>query len=312
MKQITTDKHLENLQAMGLLTSGIAHDFNNILAIIEGYAHILDHHSGSDPFIHDKIAAILSATQRGTELTRGLLNFGYPQTKTPLSECDLVMVINENKPLLRSLLSSRIQIVLQLPPSPLLLSCPADIALQSIIRQCHEMRQSITGTGRVLFHVTSSADTATLVLTNKANGMEISHEFPRLIDGSSLQDKTVLIVDDEESLLPILEHQLKNMGLKVLKAANADSALLLQKDYPDVIDFLLTDIVMPDVDGVQLAEMMTDNRPRMGVVYMTGHASQKAGIDIPAASLIVPKPLRPDTLSQALQKALEHVQEAID
>ena len=297
---------------MGLLTGGIAHEFNNILAIIEGYAHILDHHIGSDQMVHDKLAAILLATQRGSELTRGLLEFNQNSSsqKQDHPQCDLVATINENRPLLRSLFSSRIQLVMQLPPSPLLLACTREDFLQELIYQCHQMRQGITGTGRVLFHVTTTPDIATLVLTNKANGMEMPQDYPRLIDAQSLQDKTVLIVDDEEALLPILEHQLRNMGLNVLKAANADSALLLQKDYPDVIDFLLTDIVMPEVDGVQLAGMMADNRPRMGVVYMTGHASRSADIDVPDHSLIIPKPLRPETLSQALQKALEQVQDA--
>lgn len=300
----------QKLQTMGLLVGGVVHDFNNILAIIDGYAHVLDHHFGSDPLVHDKLNAIRTATQRGTALTRNLLALGGNPSPSQDAVCDIVSLLQENYPLLRSLLSSRIDIVLELPPSPVLLAHTPQETLQHIIRHCHEMKQTIQGTGRILIHLVNEQDHVLLVLTNLATGLESHYRFQRLIDRQTLQNKTVLVVDDEEALLPVLEHQLQRMGLTVLKAANADSVLLLQKDYPDVIDFLLTDIVMPDVDGVQLAEMMTDNRPRMGVVYMTGHTNPGSGIDIPDESLIVPKPLRPETLSLALQKALEQVQDA--
>jgi FixJ family two-component response regulator len=61
-------------------------------------------------------------------------------------------------------------------------------------------------------------------------------------------------------------------------------------------------------DGVKLAELMTDNRPRMGVVYMTGHSGKI--INMPDHSLIVPKPFRSEDLSEALQKALKQVESA--
>jgi two-component system cell cycle sensor histidine kinase/response regulator CckA len=127
-----------------------------------------------------------------------------------------------------------------------------------------------------------------------------------------LRQKTVLIVDDEESLLPILEAQLQELGLKVLKAANAEAALVVQEDYPEPIDLLLTDIVMPGIDGGHLAELFTSIRPETGVVYMTGHATRGTDIGqehhLPKNALVLPKPFAPDSLSPALEAALARVQ----
>lgn len=309
MKTTSNDPRQTTLQAMGLLTGAVAHDFNNILSIIQGYAYILDHNFGSNPLIHEKLEAIFIATRRGAELTDSLLELNKSHSTKIDNRCELTGLLEKNHLLLRCLLSSRISLTLQLPSHLVMVASPKHDVMERLIRMAAQLRETIKGTGRVILRIDITTEQACIMLTNELNGQTFQESFPHIRD-VSLQDKTVLVVDDEEALLPVLEHHLVNMGLKVLKAANADTALLLQKDYPDVIDFLLTDIVMPDVDGVQLAELMTDNRPRMGVVYMTGHASQKDGIHIPGGSLIIPKPLDPETISDALKKALEHVQDA--
>lgn len=124
------------------------------------------------------------------------------------------------------------------------------------------------------------------------------------------QNKTVLVVDDEESLLPVLEDQLQSLGLRVLKAANADSALYLQAHYPGAIDFLLTDMIMPGMDGVQLGEIMARQRPEMNVIYMTGYSAdirRNLLADASSKAVVVDKPLRPENLSAAMRKALENI-----
>ena len=127
---------------------------------------------------------------------------------------------------------------------------------------------------------------------------------------NTLVNKTILVVDDEEDLLPVLEGQLQTLGMKVLKAANADKALLLQQSYPGVIDFLLTDIIMPGTDGIKLAEILSRNAPQMGIVYMTGKTEGWQSLTpFEKEMALVNKPLRPETLSQALQCALDQVQD---
>ena len=155
-------------------------------------------------------------------------------------------------------------------------------------------------------------------------GTEITLSFPRMglmmaVDSpvqipvpDILSDRTVLVVDDEEALLPIIADQLDAMGMKVLRAANADMALRIQNRHDAPIDFLLTDVVMPGVNGVSLAEKMRAVRPHVGIVYMTGYARNPEIIrhmaPLPEQALVVTKPLDPDALSHALEQALAQVQ----
>lgn len=127
-----------------------------------------------------------------------------------------------------------------------------------------------------------------------------------------LDAKTILIVDDEEQLLSILEGELDELGLTVLKAANAESALILQENYGERIDLLLTDIVMPGINGPKLAELFTSLRPETGVVFMSGYPTRGDAANkespLPQGALILPKPFSPDQLSPTLEKALRAIQ----
>jgi CheY-like chemotaxis protein len=130
-------------------------------------------------------------------------------------------------------------------------------------------------------------------------------------DVRSFDKKTILIVDDEELLLPILQVQLQELGLKVLQAANAEKALIIQEEYPESIDFLLTDIVMPGLNGVRLAELFTSLRPNTGVIYMTGYPNrvdENYYQQLPKDSLVLPKPFQPQLMISTLEQALKRVQ----
>lgn len=153
-------------------------------------------------------------------------------------------------------------------------------------------------------------------------GTEITLTFRRMClmavsthalnDTADFTERTILVVDDKEDLLPILAEQLDSMGLKVLRAANADAALRIQHNYDAPIDFLLTDVVMPGLNGVRLADQLRASRPQVGVVYMTGYARNPEIIrrmaPLPEHALVVPKPLDTRVLSDALEQALAQVQ----
>lgn len=131
-------------------------------------------------------------------------------------------------------------------------------------------------------------------------------------DQSLLQQKTILVVDDEEEFLPVIEDDLTRMGLKVLKAANADRAMVLQAHYQDSIDLLLTDVVMPGMSGLKLAEAFAQARPEAGIVFMTGYpargeTAQTRDLAFPENALILPKPLALEQVSATLQKALDRL-----
>jgi CheY-like chemotaxis protein len=83
---------------------------------------------------------------------------------------------------------------------------------------------------------------------------------------------TVLLVDDEPIVREVTREFLLSDGYEVIDAATAEEALLLARGAAHV-DVLLTDIVMPGLNGRQLAERLVPLRPEMSVLYMSGYAN---------------------------------------
>jgi DNA-binding NtrC family response regulator len=84
----------------------------------------------------------------------------------------------------------------------------------------------------------------------------------------------VLIVDDDHSILNLVSLILRRAGFQVDVASGGRQAIeLIESDAADV-DLLLTDIVMPDVSGIELAELCARMRPDIPVLFMTGFAEQ--------------------------------------
>ena len=139
-----------------------------------------------------------------------------------------------------------------------------------------------------------------------------SHEDMRGLNSTwehqtrSLRGRTVLLAEDEPELRDILCLMLEGFEMKVMAASNGNEAMRLQQQFAGEIDFLLTDIVMPEMDGVTLADLLSRGRPDTNVVYMSGYPFLKddKGLRIPATASFIRKPLRQDTVRQVLERAL--------
>jgi two-component system cell cycle sensor histidine kinase/response regulator CckA len=81
--------------------------------------------------------------------------------------------------------------------------------------------------------------------------------------------KTILVVDDEESMLSLVRDALAFVGYEVLDAGGGAEALELEQTHTGTIDLLLTDIVMPGLSGPDLARKFAARRPRAKVLYMS-------------------------------------------
>ena len=86
-------------------------------------------------------------------------------------------------------------------------------------------------------------------------------------------DETVLLVDDDEQVRRAIGLLLKNLGYRALIASDACEALSLLDDHKRV-DLMVTDIVMPGMDGVQLGERVKDRRPELPVVFISGYTDR--------------------------------------
>jgi two-component system, cell cycle sensor histidine kinase and response regulator CckA len=119
--------------------------------------------------------------------------------------------------------------------------------------------------------------------------------------GEQMGERTVLLVDDDSDVREILNSAL-SLSFHVLVAANAAEAIDIMAHRQ--VDLLLTDIVMPDMDGLDLADRATALRPGLPVVYMTGYSDQARNSARRLHGTLLLKPFRPMTLVETIKSAL--------
>jgi len=130
---------------------------------------------------------------------------------------------------------------------------------------------------------------------------------PVVNETSSAGTETVLVVDNEEPLLDLTSSLLARSGYKVLSARDGVTALEIARSFDGPIHLLLTDIMMPKMTGPALARHMTDLRPAIRVLFMTGHADPDAslpGSDIPDTECLQ-KPFNRDGLIRKVRQMLD-------
>jgi len=116
--------------------------------------------------------------------------------------------------------------------------------------------------------------------------------------------ETILLVEDEDALRTLIGDLLVNSGYNVLQAESPEKAILLARQLPGPIHLLLTDVIMPGMNGRALAEELIALRPEIKVVYMSGYAGFKQSQILEAPSILLAKPFEWDTLLHKLRDAL--------
>jgi CheY-like chemotaxis protein len=116
--------------------------------------------------------------------------------------------------------------------------------------------------------------------------------------------ETILLVEDEEALRGLTRSLLENNGYTVLEAELPESATEITHQHSGTIHLLLTDMVMPGMNGRDLAANLAVRRPEMKVLYMSGYTGfTHAGLADPEISLLA-KPFTRETLLRKVREAL--------
>jgi two-component system cell cycle response regulator CpdR len=118
---------------------------------------------------------------------------------------------------------------------------------------------------------------------------------------------SILVVDDDPDVLDTVATIIRSAGHRVSAAANGDDALdLLDSDFP--LDLLVTDIVMPGINGLSLARLVRDRRPTIRILYISGFSdAPEVRRDIGEDRLLgklLKKPLLPRDLRREVNEAL--------
>jgi len=138
----------------------------------------------------------------------------------------------------------------------------------------------------------------------------VEHEIQLMLDESALTQPieplrtTLLLAEDEPALRELLKCYLEQCGYRVLVAEDGIDALDISEKFAGRIDLLLSDVLMPNMDGVTLAQMMTMARPQMEILLMsayTGGSFNALRGNSFAASFLQ----KPFSLPELLEKVLE-------
>ena len=123
----------------------------------------------------------------------------------------------------------------------------------------------------------------------------------------STGNETVLLVEDEELVRQLAGRVLRTAGYRVLIAGDGQAALALAEQTPETIDLLLTDVVLPQLSGRQLAERLLLLRPQLRVLFMSGYTDEAIahhGVLIPGTRFIG-KPFSIAGLTCKVREALD-------
>lgn len=120
--------------------------------------------------------------------------------------------------------------------------------------------------------------------------------------------ETVLVVEDEGTVRRLVRGVLQGYGYQVLEASQGEDALRLARRHSGAIHLCLTDVVMPHMNGCQLAERLTSARPETRVLYMSGYTEQALAAVHNVQEPVGPyleKPFHPALLARKVREVLD-------
>ena len=119
--------------------------------------------------------------------------------------------------------------------------------------------------------------------------------------------ETILVAEDDAQLRTLIRELLAGWGYRPLIAATPSEALGISETHPGGIDLLLTDVVMPEMGGRELAERIRARRPKTRVVFMSGYTDDavvRNGVLVAGVEFIQ-KPFAPTLLGRKLREVLD-------
>ena len=116
----------------------------------------------------------------------------------------------------------------------------------------------------------------------------------------------ILFVDDEKSLVRLYEEWLEHSGFETVGMTNALDALELFREQPDRFDLVITDLTMPGISGVELAEELQHLVPRVPIVLCTGFSETVIPEEMAEVGIckVLTKPVSFDRLMYTIQDIL--------
>ena len=150
-------------------------------------------------------------------------------------------------------------------------------------------------------------------------GTSLAIYFPKSADVRAIPDvepipeisrmgqETILLVEDEPMVLSLSASVLQRLGYRVIVARSPAEALRMAESDAQTIQLLVTDVVMPGMNGKDLSEILLGQRPQMRVLYISGFTADdvaRRGV-VNTGATILRKPFTPDELAGAVREVLD-------
>jgi PAS domain S-box-containing protein len=119
--------------------------------------------------------------------------------------------------------------------------------------------------------------------------------------------ETVVLVEDEQMVRILAKKVLEKQGYKVIEHAAAEPALINLEEHDDTIDLLLTDVIMPGINGKKLFEKLKEKRPNLKVLFMSGYTEDVIGHHgiLEAGTEFLQKPFTIELLTRKVREVLD-------
>jgi nitrogen-specific signal transduction histidine kinase len=134
----------------------------------------------------------------------------------------------------------------------------------------------------------------------------LDHASPETELASSSGTETILLVEDDASLRKMVHEALSRYGYRILEAGDGDEALTVARSYAGPVHLLLTDLVMPGMNGKELARRLRRARPGLKCLFVSGYAqSDVFRPRITRSADFLQKPFTAETLARKVRQVLD-------
>ena len=199
-----------------------------------------------------------------------------------------------------------------------------DEVQQRIFEPFFTTKEPGSGTGlglATVYGIVKQSEGDLCVTSQLGEGSSFAVYFPRFISkeaqrrngapqrGATRGTETILLVEDDASLRTLVVRILKTYGYEVLVASGGIEALALASDPQQVIDAVISDVVMPDMSGRELVEKLLEARPGLSTLLMSGYTDDEVlrrGV-LHGETSFLQKPFTPDQLARKVRSVLDRV-----
>lgn len=144
------------------------------------------------------------------------------------------------------------------------------------------------------------------IVLPEASSVEAEPEARRIPERAAPGSETVMLVEDEDALRELAGQVLRASGYTVMEASSGEAAESVFREFEGAIALLVTDVVMPGMNGPELAARVYLTRPRMKILYISGYAEDVLDVqDLGPGTKFLQKPFSPTDLVQQVRELLD-------